>query len=72
MIVCKTKRWGNSIGIRIPKKTADELGLKEEQDLVVEIWKKENPLRELFGALKFNEPTEKTLKEIRKKESKYA
>lgn len=71
MIICKTKRWGNSIGIRIPKKTADELGIKEEQEVVVEIGKKENPLRELFGALKFNEPTEKILKEIRRKESKY-
>ena len=71
MLVCKTKRWGNSIGIRIPKKVAGEMGIGEEQEVVVEIRKKENPLRELFGALKFDEPTEKILKEIRKGESKY-
>ena len=71
MLVCKTKKWGNSIGIRIPKKMAEELDIKEEQEIIVEIRKKENPLRELFGALKFDEPTEKILKEIRKGESKY-
>ena len=71
MLICKTKRWGNSIGIRIPKKAAEEMGIGEEQEVVVEIKKKGNPLRELFGALKFNEPTEKILKEIRRRESKY-
>lgn len=71
MLVCKTKKWGNSVGIRIPKKMAEELNIKEEQEIIVEIRKKENPLRELFGALKFDEPTEKILKEIRKGESKY-
>lgn len=71
MIICKTKKWGNSIGIRIPKKVVDELDIKEGQELVVEIGKKENPLRELFGALKFKEPTEKILKEIRRMESKH-
>ena len=71
MLVCKTKKWGNSVGIRIPKKTAEELGIKEEQEIIIEIRKKENPLRELFGALKFDEPTEKILKEIRRGESKY-
>ncbi|MBI2144158.1 AbrB/MazE/SpoVT family DNA-binding domain-containing protein [Candidatus Woesearchaeota archaeon] len=71
MLVCKTKKWGNSIGIRIPKRAAEELGIREEQEVVVEIAKKENPLREMFGALKFTEPTEKILKEIRGKESKY-
>ena len=71
MLICKTKRWGNSIGIRIPKRIVEELGIREEQEIVVEIEKKENPLRDLFGALKFNEPTEKILKELRRKESKY-
>ncbi|HLD97236.1 MAG TPA: AbrB/MazE/SpoVT family DNA-binding domain-containing protein [Candidatus Nanoarchaeia archaeon] len=71
MLVCTTKKWGNSVGIRIPKKVAEALDLKEEQEIIVEIRKKENPLRELFGALKFDEPTEKILKEIRKGESKY-
>ncbi len=71
MMVSKTKRWGNSLGIRIPKSVAEELGLKEEQEVVVEIERKENPLRELFGALKFKEPTKKILREIRGRESKH-
>lgn len=71
MLACKTKRWGNSVGIRIPKKVAEALGIREEQEIIVEIRKKENPLRELFGALKFDEPTGKILKDVRKGESKY-
>lgn len=71
MLICKTKKWGNSIGIRIPKKAAEEMGIGEEQEVVIEIKEKGNPLRELFGALKFSEPTEKILKEIRRKESKH-
>ena len=71
MIICKTRKWGNSIGIIIPKKAVDEFGIKEEQEVAVEIEKKENPLRELFGALKFKEPTRKLLRELRRNESKY-
>ncbi len=71
MLVCTTKKWGNSVGIRIPKKVAEALDIKEEQEIIIEIRKKENPLRELFGALKFDETTEKMLKDIRKGESKY-
>jgi hypothetical protein len=48
MVVCKTKRWGNSIGIVIPKEEVDRLGLGEEQTITVNIVKHENPLRELW------------------------
>ena len=49
MIVCKIKKWGNSVGILIPKSEATELHLKEGQEVGIEITKKENPLKELFG-----------------------
>lgn len=49
MLVCKIKKWGNSIGILIPKEEALDLHLKENQEVVVEIAKKENPFKELFG-----------------------
>ena len=49
MIQCKIKKWGNSIGILIPKESAEELHLKEGEEVVVDIARRENPLKELFG-----------------------
>ena len=66
MITAKIKKWGNSIGLLIPKEEARKLNLKENQEVVVELIKKENPLKELYGSLKFNKSTEQLLKESRK------
>ena len=76
MIALKTKQWGNSIGIIIPKEVAKEKGIKAEEDVLVEIEKKsqlKTVLQELSGALSFhNKPTEQILRESRKElESKY-
>lgn len=71
MIVLKTRKWGSSIGMVIPKKVAKELKIRENQDVIVDIKPKENPLKELFGSGKFSKPTEQILKEIRGKESKF-
>lgn len=49
MLVCKIKKWGNSIGVLIPKEEAVQLKLKEGQEIAIEITKRENPLKELFG-----------------------
>lgn len=65
-IEVKTKKWGNSIGIIIPSEAVDKLSIKPEENLVIEINKKENVLKELFGAVKFKKPTEQILKEVRK------
>ncbi len=65
-IEVKTKKWGNSIGIIIPSEAVDKLNIKPEENLVIEINKKENVLKELFGAVKFKKPTEEILKEVRK------
>lgn len=71
MIATKIKKWGNSIGVIIPKEEANKLNLKEDQEVTIEI-KKENPLKELFGTLKFKKSTEEILKETRKEfESKW-
>lgn len=65
-IEVKTKKWGNSIGVVIPIETADKLNLVPEETIVIEITKKSNVLKELFGSLKFKKPTEQILKEVRK------
>ena len=49
MIICKTRKWGSSMGLLIPKQEVLNLNLKDNQEVAVEIVKKENPLKELFG-----------------------
>ncbi len=71
-IEVKAKQWGNSIGIVIPKDVVDNMRIKPGESVLIEVEKKENPLKELFGALKFKKSTEKLLKETRKElESKW-
>ncbi|MBI2542466.1 AbrB/MazE/SpoVT family DNA-binding domain-containing protein [Candidatus Woesearchaeota archaeon] len=71
MMILKTRKWGSSIGMVIPQKVVKELKIRENQDIIVDIKPKENPLRELFGSARLSKPTEQLLKEIRGKESKY-
>ena len=61
----KTKKWGNSIGIIIPSRIIEKLNIRLEENLVVEINKKGNVLKEMFGALKFKASTRKLIKEAR-------
>jgi len=71
MIISKARKWGNSLGIILPKNIVKELKIKENQELVIDVKPKENPLKELFGSVKLSKPTEQLLKEVRGKESKY-
>jgi len=66
MIATKTRKWGNSLGVLIPKDEVENLNLKENQDIIVDIIKKENPLKELFGSGKHNKITKKEFLETRK------
>ena len=72
MIKCKTKKWGNSIGIIIPIEFANEKGIKANEEVMIEIEKKGNVLEELKGALLFHKSTGQLIKESRKElESKF-
>jgi len=62
----KAKKWGNSIGIVIPQETVEALGIRQDEFVIVDIQRKENVLRELFGNLKFKKSTEELLKGVRK------
>ena len=66
MIIAKTKKWGNSLGVIIPKNEVNKMNLKEEQEIVITIGKKENPLKELFGAFKNNPITKEEFLKFRK------
>ncbi len=71
MLIVKTRKWGSSLGVIIPKDVVNELKLRDDQDVVLDIKPKENPLKELFGSVKLTKPTGQLLKEIRGKESKF-
>ncbi|MBI2448826.1 AbrB/MazE/SpoVT family DNA-binding domain-containing protein [Candidatus Pacearchaeota archaeon] len=62
----KTKKWGNSIGIIIPNETIEKLNIKPNENVIVEIHKKGNVLKELWGAFKFKKDPHKLIKEVRK------
>ncbi len=65
-IEVKTKKWGSSIGIVIPREAVERLNIKPEEEIIIEIEKKNNVLKELFGKAKFKKSTEQILKEVRK------
>lgn len=71
MITAKAKEWGNSIGVIIPKDIVEKLNIHPGDEISLDIGRKDNVLRELFGAGKSKIPTKKLLKEIRKNESRY-
>ncbi|MBI5072988.1 AbrB/MazE/SpoVT family DNA-binding domain-containing protein [Candidatus Woesearchaeota archaeon] len=69
MTVCKTKRWGSSLGVVIPKTLVDEMHLTENQDIEIEVRSTTNPLQELFGFAKrrgLKKSTEEIIRETRK------
>lgn len=72
MITGKIRKWGNSIALLIPKDEAKILDLREDQEVAVEITKKGNPLKELFGFGRKNKITRTEFLEARKSlESKW-
>ena len=66
----KTKKWGHSIGVVLPTNFVKEQHIKPGEQIIINVEKKTNVLRELFGALP--ELKDIDLKEIRKElDSKY-
>ncbi len=66
MIKCRTKQWGNSLGIIIPKEVVHQFHLRPNEGLLVEIKGKSHTiLQELFGTLHFKKSTRQLLREAR-------
>ena len=71
-IEVKTKKWGNSIGIVIPSEAIERFNIKPEEEIIIEIEKKNNILKDMFGKAKFKKSAEKMIKEFRRSaESKW-
>ncbi len=45
------RKWGNSMGIVLPKELIEEKGIKEDDEIIIEVAKKAD-LSRLFGSLK--------------------
>jgi bifunctional DNA-binding transcriptional regulator/antitoxin component of YhaV-PrlF toxin-antitoxin module len=65
MIITKTRKWGNSIGVVLPKEDLDRLRIRENEEVLVEVRKRSSPLKELFGAGKANSIRPQDLKQMR-------
>ncbi len=71
-IEVKTKKWGNSIGIVIPIEAVERFNIKPEEDIIIEIEKKNNVLKEMFGKAKLKKSAKRMIKDFRKEnESKW-
>ena len=64
-IETKTRKWGSSIGIILPKAFVDKANIKPNEKIVIEL--KKRPLaKEFFGLLKdWKRPTQEIKDEIR-------
>jgi len=63
-IEVQTRKWGNSLGIAIPKKIIDQEHLSENQTVIIEI-KKVTDIRMLFNSMKFTKSTQQLKDEMR-------
>ena len=64
-IETKTRKWGSSIGVVLPKEVVDEIGIKPNEKITIDI--KKRPLaKEFFGLLKdWKRPTQEIKDEMR-------
>lgn len=62
----KTKKWGNSIGIVLPKSLVEEANIKPNETIVIEI-KKVHKAKEFFGLLSNWNKSEQEIKDELKK-----
>ena len=51
MVYAKIKKWGNSLGIILPNEIIKSKGIVENEIIEIEIKKKNEPLKKLFGSL---------------------
>ena len=65
-IACTTKRWGNSLGVIIPKSLVAEENIVENEKVFLDI-KRKPQAREFFGLLvDWAKPTDRIKQEMKK------
>lgn len=71
MIEVKTiaRKWGNSIGVSLPKEVVKRTNIKPNRVITVFIQDKQVDLATVFDSLNLKQPTQKLLDEIREGET---
>lgn len=68
MIQCESiaRKWGNSIGLTLPKEIVKKIRLKENDKVSFVILENDSPVQATFGILKgWKKPTKRILEEMR-------
>ncbi|MCZ7392036.1 MAG: hypothetical protein ABOK23_10165 [Candidatus Methanoperedens sp.] len=65
MVYVKIKKWGNSLGITLPVDIIRNKEIVENEIIEIEIKKKNEPLKRLFGTLSRKITAQKLKEEIR-------
>ncbi len=59
----RLKKWGRSFGVIIPMEKVKQANFDEDEKIEVVVSKKGNPLKEMFGTVKFKRSTKEILDE---------
>jgi len=59
------RKWGNSVGITLPKEVVEKEKIKPTDKLIISVTKAKS-IEELFGTLKFKKTTEEMRRESKK------
>lgn len=64
-ITATTKKWGNSLGVRLPKEVVRKNHLKPDEKIIIQIGKRRvSKAKDIFGLLPKKEPIEKSMRDI--------
>lgn len=64
----KARKWGNSIGVSLPKDVIEKANIKPNKEVRLFIQDKKVDISKVFGTLKIKKPTQEILDEIRQDE----
>lgn len=65
-IKVKARKWGNSIGLVIPKDIAKKEEINEGKNVDILILRKSNVLRKTFGTMEFRKTAQQMKDELRR------
>lgn len=66
-VVAKARKWGNSIGVILPKDVVEKVGIRDGSEVELLVGKKEkNILQQLFGSMKGKTKDKRPLAEFMK------
>ena len=63
--VVTVRRWGNSLGIALPKSFVEEIGIMPNESIAISV-RKVKSMHDLFGSFKTKKTTQEIMDEIRK------